>query len=97
MPLTLYSPTGASAFTAGACVIGSENRPIWLGLTTVTTTGCARFWGSNGSGGGASAILTLTASPYTTIGPVGPFISSCGVAVADASGTGASAVVWMQR
>ena len=91
-----YIPGGASAFTAGACVIGSANRPVWFGLTAVTGTACARFWGSTGSGGGASAILTITSSPYQTQGPLGPFMSSCGIAVADASGTGASAWVWMQ-
>lgn len=97
MPMGNYVPGGASSLTAGACIVGSENRAVWFGITTTTATGCARFWGSNGSGGGASPILTLTASPYTTRGPLGPFISACGVAVADASGTGASAWVWMQR
>ena len=97
MPMGNYVPSGASAFTAGACIVGSENKAAWFGLTAVTTTACARFFGSTGSGGGASQILTLTASPYVTTPMFGPFISTCGIAVADASGTGASARVWMQK
>ena len=89
-------PSGASYFTVGACIAGSENKAAWFGLVALTATACARFFGSNGSGGGASQILTLTASPYVTTPMHGPFVSSCGIAVAVPSGTGASAVVWMQ-
>lgn len=92
-----FIPSGASMLTAGACIVGSENKPVWFGLVAVTATACAKFWGSNGSGGGASPIIVLTASPYNTVGPWGPFISACGVSVADASGAGASAIVWMRR
>jgi hypothetical protein len=97
MPMGNYVPNAASMFTAGACLPGSEGKPVWMGLTALAATACARVWGSTGSGGGASVILAMTASPYTTAGMYGPFISSCGIAVGDASGTGASIAIWMQK
>ena len=96
MPRGRFVPSAASQVTTGASVVGSTNRPVWFGLTPTAATACVRFFGSGGSTGGASEIISITASPFQTVGPLGPFISACGIYVTGPSGTGASACVWLQ-
>jgi hypothetical protein len=87
-------PGGASTYTAAGCVVGSERRPVWFGLVAGAAAASATFWGSSGSTGGASSIITLNALAGTTVPMIGPFVSACGVYVGNI--TTGSAFVWMR-
>ena len=90
-----YVPSAGSSFS-GACIPGSEGKPVWLTLVTVGTCGMARAHPSNASGAG-TPFITLIGSPLQTVGPKGPYISSSGIYIEAPSGTGASVYGWLKK
>lgn len=90
--MAIIVPNSASTFGAPACVPDSENKWAWVGLSTpMGASGCVMFYRSSTSAPGRE-LLPIVASPAQTIGPIGPFVSSCGIYAAMVSG--GCAVVW---
>ena len=94
--MAIIVPNSASIFAAAACVVGSENKWVWLGLTTAMSSSGSVAWSTGPSTTSAcSRIVTIVASAADTK-IYGPFNSVSGVSAASLSGTGACAIVWMK-
>ena len=94
MPMGNYVPTSGSSFSS-ASIPGSENRPVWVALTTAGASGMMRIHKGSGSGA-TTAILALAACTVTSTPLYGPIIHASGIYIEGPSGTGASAFGWLQ-
>lgn len=93
--MAIIVPNTASTFAAAACVVGSQDKWAWVGLSTpIGASGCV-MWFRSGSGTAGRELLPITASPGQVIGPIGPFNSPCGLFAASISG--GCALVWMKQ
>lgn len=94
--MAIIVPNSASIFSAAACVVGSENKWVWLGITTPISSSGGVSWSMGPSTTSAcSRIVTIAASP-ADVKMYGPFNSVTGVSCASFGGTGACAIVWMK-
>ena len=93
--MAIIVPNSASTFSTPACVVGSENKWAWVGFATpIGASGCVLFYRSSTSQAGRE-LLPIVASPAQVVGPLGPFVSSCGIYAANVSG--GCAVVWIKQ
>ena len=92
--MAIIVPNTASTFGAAACVVGSENKWVWLGLRTPpTASGSATFYRTASPTSGCE-MLALSLSPGGFSGMAGPFNAPCGVYINGVSG--GCAIVWMK-
>jgi hypothetical protein len=93
--MAIIVPNTASVFAAPACVVGSEDKWAWLGLSTpIGASGCVLFYRSSTSTPGKE-LLPIVACPAQVVGPLGPFCSTSGIYAAGVSG--GCALVWMKQ
>lgn len=94
--MAIIVPNSASIFSAAACVVGSENKWVWLGLVTpISSSGCVCWSMGPSTTSACNRLVAITSSPADTK-MYGPFNSVTGVSAASLSGTGACAIVWMK-
>ena len=92
--MAIIVPNTASSFTSAACVVGSENKWVWLAMATpIGASGCVMFFRSASATNGRE-LLPIVASPATNPTFQGPFNSPCGIYAASLSG--GCAIVWMK-
>jgi len=93
--MAIIVPNTASLFASAACVVGSENKWVWLGFArSGTASGCV-MWYRSGSEVAGSAMLPITSGSSGDTQMYGPFNSTDGVYAGCI--VGGSAVVWMKR
>ena len=92
--MAIIVPNTGSTFAAAACVVGSENKWVWLGFrTAIGASGSVMFYRTSTSTSG-SEIAPIAASPGQTIIIPQAFNSPNGIYVG--SITGGCAIVWMK-
>ena len=92
--MAIIVPNTASSFTAGGCVVGSENVWVWLTFVTpITSSGSVYFFRSSTSQAGRE-LLPIVKGACEVAPMFGPFNSPCGIYCASISG--GSAIVWMK-
>jgi hypothetical protein len=95
--MAIIVPNAASYYGAAACVPNSENKWVWLGITTpISSSGCVTWSMGPSTTSACNRIVAIAACAADTK-IYGPFNSACGVSAASFGGTGACAVVWMKR
>lgn len=91
--MAIIVPNTASTFAAGACVVGSENVWVWLGLAVpISSSGSVMFYRSASATAGRELMPIVMGACQPTV-MFGPFNSPSGIY---ASPTGGCAVVWMK-
>ena len=95
--MAIIVPNSASIFGAAACVVGSENKWVWLGMVTpMSSSGCVSWAMGPSTTSACARIIALVASAATTTPMFGPFNSVTGVSAASLT-AGACAIVWMKK
>ncbi len=92
--MAIIVPNTGSTFSAAACVVGSENKWVWLGFrSTPTASGSATFY-RGGSPVSGSEIYAVSVCPGQPTVMSGPFNSPSGIYINGVSG--GCAIVWMK-
>ena len=87
-------PNSASTFDAEACVVGSENKTVWLGGRA--TAAASLCWYCTGSAVSGCELLPLNLSVQNITALYGPFNSPNGVFAACLT-TSICAICWMRQ
>lgn len=90
---TIIVPNTASTLAAAGCVVGSENKWVWVGLQTLSSSGSVCWYQTNACTSGCELMAISLLSNQQVL--YGPFNSPCGVYAAGVSG--GSALAWMKR
>lgn len=93
--MSIIVPNTASILASSGCVVGSQNKWIWVGLLSAFgASGSATFF-MGASSAGCQLIQLANSACNTQTMMYGPFNSACGVSVGNLAT--ACAVVWMKQ